>query len=173
MVVGTRGARGPVRNLYIFFLQEKWAAFLRLAMEGNPLEAEAASCLPHPCLVFYDVPGDLICCRQPLITGSNRYILHVVPVPVGIGIVLHLIPLLVGFLRFLFQQQSLVVNLWLLFTLIIFSVCAPLSDVLLWLFLHCTTNMCFCSSFNCCFGHHPDTSTGVRYLGFGIYVIKV
>ena len=51
MVVGTRGARGPVRNLF-FFLQEKWAAFLRLAMEGNPLEAEAASCLPHPCSAF-------------------------------------------------------------------------------------------------------------------------
>ena len=36
MVVGTRGARGPVRNLYIFFLQEKWAAFLRLYIRpGN------------------------------------------------------------------------------------------------------------------------------------------
>jgi len=78
MVVGTRGARGPVRNLYIFFFKingpysydfilgpatiavaleaacrKPMGIITRVvAMEGNPLEAEAASCLPHPCSAF-------------------------------------------------------------------------------------------------------------------------
>ena len=70
MVVGTRGARGPVRNLYIFLFKRNGphsydfilgpatiAVALEascrkpmgiitrvVAMEGNPLETEAASC---------------------------------------------------------------------------------------------------------------------------------
>jgi len=72
-------SKGPGKEFIYFFLQEKWATFLWLyirpgnhrgciggglhethgiitrvvAMEGNPLEAEAASCLPHPCSAFW------------------------------------------------------------------------------------------------------------------------